>query len=52
MLENMAVFPYTNGKESKKRYLLITSATFVPSLAKQSSFGFLTKLQEWCLVPV
>lgn len=52
MLENTPVFPYINGKESKKRYVLITPTTFVPSLAKQGSFGLLTKLQEWCLIPV
>lgn len=54
MLENTATFPYKNGnfEESKQRYILITPATFVPSLAKQGSFGLLTKLQEWCLIPV
>lgn len=53
MLENMAIFPYENGnfEESKQRYILIAPATFVPSLTKQGSFGLLTKLQEWCLVP-
>lgn len=54
MLENMVIFPYKNGnfEESLQRYVLITPATFVPSLAKQGWFGLLTKLQEWCLILV